>query len=235
MTATSEDWRESHAAPLIMITLAGHCAVARARRPDRDGWRRQLGAEELVSIHEAGHAVAAVAVGHHQNGAAIERTENGCRGIAEHSETMLRPEARDHPTFEHFDELLPDFRKATAYAKLAVGSTGWLAYLRALWLRTDAILGQHWLAVKMLAFELQQTGTVRRDRAQELLDRWMQVRGESLFRVLANVNPQAVSAMNIQTADVPDGSFSSTAAWSRWSFTCAGPPSGNPRFEGSTS
>ena len=92
MTATSEDWRECYAAPLIMITLAGHCALARARRPDRDGWRRQFSAEELVSIHEAGHAVATVAVGHHQNGAVIERTENGCRGIAEHSAAMLPPE-----------------------------------------------------------------------------------------------------------------------------------------------
>jgi len=195
VTATSEDWRESYAAPLIMITLAGHCAVARARRPNRDGWRRQLGAEELVSIHEAGHAVATVAVGHHGNGAAIGRTENGCRGIAEHSETTLPAEARDHPTFEHFDEILPDFRKATAYAKLAVGSPGWLAYLRSLWLRTDVILGQHWLAVKMLALELQQTGTVRRDRAQKLLDRWMPARGESLFEVLAELqNLQGVPA-----------------------------------------
>lgn len=191
MTATSEDWRESCAAPLIMITLAGHCAVARARRPDRDGWRRQLDAEGLVSIHEAGHAIAAVALGQHQNGAAIEKTENGCRGIAEHAGTILPEGARDHPTFERFDELLPDIRKATAYAKLAVGSPGWLAYLRTLWLRTDDVLGQHWLAVKMLALELQQTGTVRRDRAQEILDRWMPVRGESLFQVLANVNSQA--------------------------------------------
>jgi hypothetical protein len=38
---------------------------------------RQFDGEGLVSIHEAGHAVAAVAVGHHQNGAAIERIENG--------------------------------------------------------------------------------------------------------------------------------------------------------------
>ena len=87
---------------------------------------------------------------------------------------------------------------------LRSGPTGWLAYLRTLWLRTDAILGQHWLAVKMLALELQQTGTVRRDRAQELLDRWMPVRGESLFEVLANLNPKAVPGSSIDAQDLPD-------------------------------
>ena len=37
----------------------------------------------------------------------------------------------------------------------------------------------------MLAIELHATGTVHRARAQELLDRWMPVRSESLFQVLA--------------------------------------------------
>jgi hypothetical protein len=45
---------------------------------------------------------------------------------------------------------------------------------------------RHWLAVKMLALELRATGTVRRQRAQELLDRWIPVKGESLFQVLRN-------------------------------------------------
>lgn len=181
MIETSEDWRESVSVPEIIIALAGRCAEHRARHPDRDGWRRQRDPEELVSIHEAGHVVAAVAVGRHQNGAAIEMTTNGCRGIAEHSHTALLKEAPDHPTFERFDELLPDFRKATAFAQLSVGMTGWLRYLRTLWLRTDDILDRHWLAVKMLASEIRTTRTVRRDRAQELLDHWMPLRGGSIL------------------------------------------------------
>ena len=180
--------------PHILITLAGHCAVARARRPDRDGWKRERDWDQLICIHEAAHTVVAVAVGHHQNGAAVEKTANGCRGIAEHSPTTLSDGAPDHPTFEDFDKLLPDLRKATAYAQLAVGPVGWLRYLRTLWLRTDGILERHWLAVKMLASELRATGTVRRDRAQQILDRWMPVRGESLFHVLAALPNARVEA-----------------------------------------
>jgi hypothetical protein len=134
--------------------------------------------EELVCLHEAAHTVIAAAVGHRQNGAAIEKTANGCRGIAQHFPATLPEGARDHPTFEDFAKQLPDFRKATAYAQLAVGTVGWLRYLRTLWIRTDSTLAQHWLAVKMLSSELRSTGTVRRDRAQELLDRWMPVKGE---------------------------------------------------------
>jgi len=185
VTETSEDWREKWVVPTIMISLAGRAAEARARRPDRDGFRRLMDATERVAIHEAAHLVVAVAVGQCQNGAAIERFENGCRGVAQHCEATPPEGVADHPTFERFDDLERDFQKATAIAKLAVGR-GWLRYLRELWLRTDGILAQHWLAVKMLAMELHRTETVRRDRAQELLDRWMPIRGESLYEVLAN-------------------------------------------------
>jgi len=186
VTATSLDWREQWLVPTIMISLAGRAAEARARRPDRDGFRRLMDSAERVAIHEAAHLVVAVAVGRHQNGAAIEKLDDGCRGLAQHYQATPPEGAADHPTFERFDELERDFRKATALAKLAVGH-GWLRYLRELWLRTDAILERHWLAVKMLAIELGTTGTVRRDRAQELLDRWMPFRGESLFQVLAGM------------------------------------------------
>jgi len=203
VTAISEEWRESYVVPNIMITLAGHCAVARARRPDRHGWRRQMDWHELICIHEAGHTVVAVAVGHHQNGAAVEKTENGGRGIAEHSPAMLPEDSPDYPTFEEFDKLLPDLRKATAYAQLAVGTVGWLRYLRGLWLRTDSILERHWLATKLLASELRATGTVRRDRAQELLDRWMPVSGESLFQVLASMPNARVEAVPASVVPPP--------------------------------
>ena len=122
--------------------------------------------EKLVRLHEAAHTVIAAAVGHHRNGAAVEKTANGCRGIAQHFPATLPEGARDHPTFENFDGVLPDFRKATDYAQLAVGPVGWLRYQRTLWIRTDAILAQHWLAVKMLASELHATGTMRRARAR---------------------------------------------------------------------
>jgi len=47
----------------------------------------------------------------------------------------------------------------------------------------------------MLAMELHRTEVVHRDRAQELLDRWMPVRGESLYEVLAKgQNVQGVTA-----------------------------------------
>ena len=77
---------------------------------------------------------------------------------------MLPDGVLDHPSFENFDKLLPDRRKATAYAQLAVGTVGWLEYLRTLWLRTDCILECHWLATKVLALEVSERGVVRRDR-----------------------------------------------------------------------
>jgi hypothetical protein len=143
---------------------------------------------ERVANHEAGHLLLAAAT-RHQNGAAIEMVEGGCRGIAQHYEGA--PPDLDHPTFEGFDELQCDFAKATGFAKLAIGP-GWLAYLRTLWIRTDAILAEHWICVRMLSLELQRTGVVRRDRAQEIIDRWWHVRGTSLVDALTRepVDPQ---------------------------------------------
>ncbi len=183
-----------------MITLAGNCAVARARRPDSHGWKRQMDWHELIAIHEAAHTVVAVAVGHLQNGAAIEKTDHSYRGIAEHSPATLPDSSPDCPNFEDFDKLLPDLRKATAYAQLAVGPVGWLKYLRTLWIRTEEVLERHWLAVKMLAMELRATGTVHRARAQELLDRWMPVPGESLFQALAAMPNARVEAADLAAA-----------------------------------
>ena len=62
----------------------------------------------------------------------MEKTEHSYRGIAEHSPATLPDGSPDHPSFENFDKLLPDLKKATAYAQLAVGPTGWLKYLRTL-------------------------------------------------------------------------------------------------------
>jgi hypothetical protein len=62
-----------------------------------------------------------------------------------------------------------------------------LRYLRTLWIRADGVLERHWLAVKMVAQELSATGTVRRARAQELLDCWMPVQAGSLFEALARL------------------------------------------------
>jgi hypothetical protein len=138
----------------------------------------------------------AYAVGRYVNGAAIEVVDDlydSYRGVAQNSQVALSDETPDHPTFEQFDKLERDFQAATNLAKLAVGH-GWLRYLRTLWIRADGILERHWLAVKMVAQELSATGTVRRARAQELLDRWMLVKGESLFEALAALPNARVEA-----------------------------------------
>jgi hypothetical protein len=189
--AESEDWREARVAPRIMILLAGRCAEALARRPNRDGWRRRMDERERVANHEAGHLLLAAAT-RHQNGAAIEMVEGGCRGIAQHYEGA--PPDLDHPTFERFDELQRDFVKARDYAKLAVGTRGWLKYLRTLWIRTDAILAEHWICVRMLSLELQHTGVVRRARAQQIIEKFWSVRGDSLVDALTRQNISRVHA-----------------------------------------
>jgi hypothetical protein len=73
--------------------------------------------------------------------------------------------------------------------------------LRTLWLRTDSILERHWLATKMLASELRDRGVVRRDRAQDILDRWMPVRGGSMLEALGYQQP--VSQYFTLTAEIP--------------------------------
>ena len=177
----AKDWRAA-CDTRIMICLAGRAAEARARRPDHNGWCRRMDERERVSWHEAGHITAA-AVSTFQNGAAIEMVGHRYRGIAAHSDVAL-PEGPDHPSFDNFDLLPRDFVKATAYAQLVVGQRGWLAYLRGLWHRTDALLGENWLCVKMLSLELQRTGCVRRDRAQQIIDRWCGVPEASLVEAL---------------------------------------------------
>lgn len=185
-----EDWREAWVAPEIMILLAGRCAEARARRPDCDGWRRRIDLWERIANHEVGHLLLAAALRRHQNGAVIEMVGDRCRGVAQYLECPPPDGVPDCPTFERFNELQPDFRKATDYAKLAVGLHGWLKYLRELWLRTDAILAEHWLCLRMLSLELQRKGVVRRDRAQEIIDRWYGVPGNSLVEALTRTPPQ---------------------------------------------
>ena len=51
-------------------------------------------------------------------------------------------------------------------------------------IEASSILEHHWLATKMLASELRERGVVRRDRAQDILDRWMPVRGGSMLEAL---------------------------------------------------
>lgn len=183
--AESGDWREQWIAPEIMICLAGRAAEARARRPDRDGWRRSPDDPERVAIHDAGHVVVAVAVGRFQNGAAIEEVVEGYRGIAQDFRSAPSELVPDCPSFENFNKLKPDFRRATDYAKLAIGSRGWLRYLRDLWLRVDGILTAHWLATRVLAMELRANGVVRRHRAQKILDQWWYVPQGSMSEALA--------------------------------------------------
>jgi 1,2-phenylacetyl-CoA epoxidase catalytic subunit len=70
-----------------------------------------------------------------------------------------------------------------------------------LWLRTDSILDRHWLATKMLASELGERGVVRRDRAQEILDRWMPVCAGSMLEALGHQQP--VCQYVASTAEIP--------------------------------
>ena len=199
---SDQDWREEWLVPTVMISLAGRCGERRARRPGPDGWRRHLDNHGLIAIHEASHLVVAYAVGRHVNGAAIEVVDDlydSYRGVAQNSQVALSDETPDHPTFEQFDKLERDFKTATNLAKLAVGH-GWLRYLRTLWIRTDGILERHWLAMKMVAQELGATGTVRRARAQELLDRWMPVQGGSLFEAFAGLLNARVEVCDLAAA-----------------------------------
>ena len=177
----------------IAILLAGRCAEARARRPDPDGWCRKPDVFSSVCHHEAGHVVMSVALGRGQCGLAAEQivtaTSIRTRGIAARSTAPPPPDAPDiSPTFERFEAIKSDFRRATELGQFAVTLTGesWLKYLREMWIAVDHILDRHWLALKLLAEEVKQEKVVSRDRAQEILDRWMDVREHSISQYLRN-------------------------------------------------
>jgi len=99
---------------LLAMPGADERLADRAPGQFRATWREQHVAPRITVT------VAAVAVGHRQNGAAVVNAEHGCRGIAEHTPTMLPDGVPDHPSFEDFDNLLPDLRKATADAQRTV-------------------------------------------------------------------------------------------------------------------
>ena len=72
-----------------------------------------------------------------------------------------------------------DGEAATAAVEQIVRAKSGVALIEA-----SSILEHHWLATKMLASELRERGVVRRDRAQDILDRWMPVRGGSMLEAL---------------------------------------------------
>lgn len=169
-----------------MITLAGKCAErrARCRRPHWDPITR-------VATHEAGHACVSVALGCGTGGIIIEQKLDGStRGVAFSSarpvtaEDLQKPAPRVEEAFKCID---PDFVTAVAFAKLLALSTGrsWLRRLHLLWHKTDAILERHWLSVSMLAIEVCERRAVGQERVQEILDRWMPVREQTLSAYLA--------------------------------------------------
>lgn len=95
--------------------------------------------------------------------------------------------APDHLTFK---EGPSDFQTAVDFAKL-VRPRGWRTYLRTLRRRADEMLDLHWLAVTLLAQEVQDKKIVPRERAQEILDRWMPIRERSLTEYLKTIRSRA--------------------------------------------
>lgn len=172
----------------LMIILAGRCGEIRARRPGQDGWRRRCeNALDRIAVHEASHLVVGAALQRPTNGIAVSISETPAgtlfRGITSFTPDHDEP---GHPTFDQFEKMLPDFEIARQLSKLILllaspSPAGWLAYLRTLWWRADAILDRHWLAVRMLAQEVREKKIVPRARAQELLERWMPVKEHSLM------------------------------------------------------
>jgi hypothetical protein len=53
------------------------------------------------------------------------------------------------------------------------------------------MLDLHWLAVTLLAQEVQDKKIVPRERAQEILDRWMPIRERSLTEYLKTIRSRA--------------------------------------------
>jgi hypothetical protein len=103
------------------------------------------------------------------------------------STLAMPPSAGDPPTFK---EGPSDFQTAVDFAKL-VQPCGWRTYLRMLRRRAEELLDLHWLAVTLLAQEVQGKRIVPGERAQEILGRWMPIRERSLTEYLTTIRSRA--------------------------------------------
>lgn len=157
----------------ILIALAGRCATRRARRPDGEGWVRSWSDFELLCIHEAGHTVAAAALGLYPQWVAVGKPETVPGG------TLFRGRASASDSEEPEDEpSLPDgrgktdFQRVAALSKALCPGGGWLGYARGLWKACDSLLGDRWRALRILSIELSDKGVVRRADIEDILRRW---------------------------------------------------------------
>jgi hypothetical protein len=183
MTTRSEEDEIAHAEQAtdraridaqILICLGGRCATRRARRPDREGWVRTWSDFELLCMHEAGHVVAAAAVGFSPKWVIVgkpERVPGGTlfRGRASASDSD-NPDSEQPSLADVPGET--DFQRVTALCKVMCPGGGWLGYARGLWKACDTLLGDRWRAVRILAIELGDKGVVRRADIEDVLQRF---------------------------------------------------------------
>jgi hypothetical protein len=158
-----------------VIDLAGRAAQRRAQRPDAEGWCRWPSLHESVCFHEAGHAIVAAALGRFPQWAIAAKPEISRGRVVFNGRAHIgnSPEqgAETVPTLEGNALLESDFTKAARFCKF-MSERGWLSYMRTLYQRADAILEAHWPAVKILAIELREKGTVHRPDIEDIMRRW---------------------------------------------------------------
>lgn len=141
----------------VIIALAGSVAQRRAHQPSPAGWKRMLSSEQATCFHEAGHAVAAYALGWHAYLMTIDPpplvVETGA-SVSAYCSTGTKPEC---PGGAKPTGVMNSDRRTAAMFCLVMGGNwkGALRCLRTLRATAADLVERNWESVKFLAYELE--------------------------------------------------------------------------------
>ena len=127
--------------------MAGDLAGRMCREGSEPGWTRPRTPAEIVSYHEAGHAVVAIMLG--ERPVLAEAGASGGR-VCFTEEQAARPLGADEPS---------DSAQVSEWVRV-LAVCGFESDLAGLEQNTEAILRVHWTAVERLALQLRRNGRV---------------------------------------------------------------------------
>lgn len=159
----------------VIISLAGNAAERRARRKDSKGfalWIRS--ADHLRALHESGHAVAAIALGHHVYSATIAEDQAVKVGHGHSGGTVWcgsSPEAP--PVADQKPERVPsDGEEISRQCLLLSTDLSWRGALRTMRdLRelSRLIVDRNWIAIVAFSELLMKCKTLNQEQVEKLL------------------------------------------------------------------
>jgi hypothetical protein len=178
MGATPEIDGRAWAEKQVIISLAGKAAERLARRGSEPGWQRWLSREQRIALHEAGHAVIAIAAERFvyqlsivaDKSVTIQKTSY-LAGFAQHGTEPLLPGEEPPPVRKH---MKTDFFQAAILCRLLAPDPGWkstLKEVRRLREKTEGLLAANMPIVEILAAQLTRRKHLDQAQIEKVLKR----------------------------------------------------------------